>query len=47
MIRNPFTYWCVWLPVTLAIILFSVDWNLLRNEINFWINSKKDYDYQE
>jgi len=44
---NPFTYWWVWLPVTLAIILFGVGWNLLGDEINFWMNPQKDYDYRK
>ncbi len=39
---NPFTYWWVWLPVTLAIILFGVGWNLLGDEINFWMNPKNE-----
>jgi peptide/nickel transport system permease protein len=44
---NPFTYWWVWLPVTLTIILFGVGWNMLGDEINYWMNPKKDYDYQK
>lgn len=47
MTGNPFTYCWVWLPVTLAIILFGVGWNLLGDEINFWMNPQKDYDYQK
>jgi peptide/nickel transport system permease protein len=44
---NPFTYWWVWLPVTLTIILFGVGWNLLGDEINHWMNPKRDYDYEK
>jgi peptide/nickel transport system permease protein len=41
---NPFIYWWVWLPVTLAIIGFGIGWNLLGDEINHWMNPKRDYD---
>jgi peptide/nickel transport system permease protein len=40
---NPFTYWWVWMPVTLAIILFGFGWNLLGDEINYWNNPQKDF----
>jgi peptide/nickel transport system permease protein len=38
---NPFQYWWVYLPITLAIILFAFAWNLLGDEINNWLNPKK------
>jgi peptide/nickel transport system permease protein len=39
---NPFIFWWVWLPITLAIILFAFAWNLLGDEINFYLNPKKN-----
>jgi len=38
---NPFMYWWVYLPISLAIILFAFAWNLLGDEINHWLNPKK------
>ena len=38
---NPFQFWWVYLPITLAIILFAFAWNLLGDEINNWLNPKK------
>ncbi len=38
---NPFTYWWVYLPITLAIIIFAYAWNLLGDEINNMIDPKK------
>jgi peptide/nickel transport system permease protein len=38
---NPFQFWWVYLPITLAIILFAFAWNLLGDEINHWLNPKK------
>ncbi len=31
---NPLTYWWVYLPTTLALILFSIGWNLLGDGLN-------------
>jgi peptide/nickel transport system permease protein len=39
---NPLQYWWVYLPITFAIILFAFTWILLGDEINHWLNPKKD-----
>jgi peptide/nickel transport system permease protein len=38
---NPFLYWWVYIPISLAIILFAFAWNLLGDEINHWLNPRK------
>jgi len=38
---NPLEFWWVYLPITLAIILFAFAWNLLGDEINHWLNPRK------
>jgi len=35
---NPFTWWWVFFPPTLAIMLFGVGWNLLGDGLNGWLN---------
>ena len=35
---NPFTWWWVFFPPTLAIMLFGVGWNLLGDGLNDWLN---------
>jgi peptide/nickel transport system permease protein len=35
---NPFTWWWVFFPPTLAIVLFGVGWNLLGDGVNNWLN---------
>ncbi len=37
---NPFTYWWVALPFTLALILFGVAWNMLGEGLNFALNPR-------
>lgn len=32
------TYWWVFVPITLALILFGVGWNLLGDGVNDWLN---------
>ena len=39
---NPLTSWWVYLPITVAIILFAFGWNLLGDELNHWLNPRKD-----
>ncbi|MGB8252630.1 MAG: ABC transporter permease subunit, partial [Anaerolineaceae bacterium] len=39
---NPWSYWWVYLPITLAIILFALGWNLLGDELNYWLNPRKN-----
>jgi peptide/nickel transport system permease protein len=38
---NPFKFWWVYLPITLAIILFAFAWNLFGDEVNNFLNPKK------
>jgi peptide/nickel transport system permease protein len=38
---NPWSYWWVYLPITLAIILFAFGWNLLGDELNHALNPRK------
>jgi peptide/nickel transport system permease protein len=35
---NPFTWWWLYLPATLAIVLFGVGWNLLGDSLNDWLD---------
>ena len=37
---NPFTYWWTFVPVALALILFSIGWNLLGDGLNNWLNPR-------
>ncbi len=37
---NPFAYWWVFLPISLALILFSVGWNLLGDGLNDLLNPR-------
>jgi peptide/nickel transport system permease protein len=37
---NPLTYWWVFLPITLALILFGVSWNLLGDSLNAALNPR-------
>jgi len=37
---NPLTYWWVFIPGTLALILFGVGWNLLGDGLNEWLNPR-------
>lgn len=37
---NPLTYWWVFVPITLALVLFGVGWNLLGDGINDWLNPR-------
>ncbi len=38
---NPFSYWWVFVPVSLAIILFGIGWNLLGDGLNTWLNPRR------
>jgi peptide/nickel transport system permease protein len=38
---NPFTYWWVFLPITLTIVLFGIGWNLLGDGVNDWLNPRR------
>ena len=37
---NPFTYWWVYIPPTLALIFFGVGWNLLGDGLNRALNPR-------
>ena len=37
---NPLTYWWTFVPVSLALILFSVSWNLLGDGLNAFLNPR-------
>jgi peptide/nickel transport system permease protein len=39
---NPFTYWWVFAPGTLALIFFGVGWNLLGDGLNDWLNPRAE-----
>lgn len=36
-----FRYWWVYLPMTAALILFGIAWNLLGDELNRWLNPRE------
>ena len=38
---SPGTYWWVYLPVTIAIVLFGLGWNMFGDELNFWLNPRE------
>lgn len=35
---NPFTWWWIYLPPTLAVVLFGVGWNMLGDGLNDWLD---------
>lgn len=37
---NPLIYWWVFVPITLALVLFGVAWNLLGDGLNDWLNPR-------
>ena len=40
---NPFTYWWTFVPVSLALILFGVGWNLLGDGLNTALNPRQQH----
>lgn len=38
---NPFTYWWVYLPPTIALVVFSIGWNLLGDGLNEALNPRR------
>ncbi|HEY4721921.1 MAG TPA: ABC transporter permease subunit, partial [Anaerolineae bacterium] len=38
---NPFTYWWVYIPPTLALIFFGIGWNLLGDGLNDLLNPRQ------
>lgn len=39
---NPFTYWWVYLPPTLALLFFAIGWNLLGDGLNDALNPRSE-----
>ncbi len=39
---NPLVYWWVYLPVTLALVLFGIGWNLLGDGLNTALNPREN-----
>ncbi|MEW5870270.1 MAG: ABC transporter permease [Chloroflexota bacterium] len=39
---NPMTYWWVFVPITLALVLFGIGWNLLGDGLNDWLNPRQN-----
>ncbi len=37
---NPLAFWWVFLPATLALLLFGIGWNLLGDGLNDWLNPR-------
>ena len=37
---NPLAFWWVFLPATLALLLFGIGWNLLGDGMNDWLNPR-------
>ena len=42
-----FRYWWLFLPVTLALVFFSVAWNLLGDALNDWLNPHRRTAYAD
>jgi peptide/nickel transport system permease protein len=38
---NPFTWWWLYLPATLVMVLFGMGWNLLGDGLNGWVNPQQ------
>jgi peptide/nickel transport system permease protein len=38
---NPLIYWWVFIPATLALVLFGVGWNLLGDGLNDWLDPRQ------
>lgn len=38
---NLLTRWWIYLPITLAVVVFGVSWNLLGDEVNIWLNPRQ------
>jgi peptide/nickel transport system permease protein len=39
-LNNPMGYWWVFIPITLALVLFGIGWNLLGDGLNDWLNPR-------
>jgi peptide/nickel transport system permease protein len=40
LLGNPLTYWWVFLPITAALVVFGIGWNLLGDGVNDWLNPR-------
>jgi len=38
---SPLTYWWVFVPITLALVLFGIGWNMLGDGLNDWLNPRQ------
>jgi peptide/nickel transport system permease protein len=38
---NPLTYWWVFVPITFALVLYGIAWNLLGDGLNDWLNPRR------
>lgn len=38
---NPLMYWWVFVPVTLALVIFGIAWNLFGDGLNDWLNPRQ------
>jgi peptide/nickel transport system permease protein len=38
---NPLVYWWTFVPVTLALVFFSLGWNFLGDSLNEWLNPRR------
>ena len=38
---NPLMYWWVFVPITLALVVFGIAWNLLGDGLNDWLNPRQ------
>lgn len=43
LLGNPFVYWWSFIPIALALTLFSLAWNLLGDGLNVALNPRKTY----
>jgi peptide/nickel transport system permease protein len=39
-LNNPLGYWWVFIPITAALVLFGIGWNLLGDGLNDWLNPR-------
>ena len=39
-LNNPLGYWWVFIPITSALVLFGIGWNLLGDGLNDWLNPR-------
>ncbi|HWQ82967.1 MAG TPA: ABC transporter permease, partial [Anaerolineales bacterium] len=38
---NPLMYWWVFVPITLALVVFGIAWNILGDGLNDWLNPRQ------